>query len=675
MTTKKAVLFLTYNRFATTKKVFESIRKYKPDKLYIASDGARKYRDGEKLVINNIRNYLIKNISWKCEVKTLFREENIGLRNSVSDSITWFFNNEEDGIILEDDCLPNQSFFNFCSSLLDKYRDNKKIMHISGNCFAPNMIDNSSYHFLKIQHCWGWACWSDRWKLYGKDLSTYSLKNLKKISDNPNVQNYWKSILLEMKQKKIDSWAYQWMFRIIEKDGLCINPSVNLVSNIGFDNNATHTKNPENILSDKLVYEIKKLSHPDKVRLDIAAVDFTYKNVFGIPSITEILKNENDMLKGEVGQLKQNNYSLEDKLNEIYTSNGWQLLTKIYQIREILIPNKITRYTNLKDTYHLIFPKKTQFYTKKEKKLFNKKSKKVVYIGHSYHSKTKSTRFLIAYLKEHFEVTEILDESWLGKPYPDLSFVDDNYLGIIMFQNIPSPQIVNSLKNQNIIFFPMFDGHGTSPKIFWDQYKNIKFINFSKTLHNKLEKWGFESIYIQYFPKPTKQNVTKENKIFLWQRTDKININLVEKLIGDLKTKIHIHKAVDPGFNFTQPTKKQETKFKITYSEWFPSRKEMMEVLSSCNIYIAPRELEGIGLSFLEAMAMGKVVIAPNNPTMNEYIIHNQNGYLYDLHNPQPINFNNIENIKKTIYETMDQGYLRWKNSKKNVINFIYKND
>jgi len=127
-----AVLFLVFNRLDTTKQVFEAIKKAKPPRLYIAADGARKNIDNEDKIVQDIRNYLISNIDWECEVKTLFREKNLGCKYAVSGAIDWFFENKEMGIILEDDCLPSQSFFWFCEELLNKYKDDKRIFLISG---------------------------------------------------------------------------------------------------------------------------------------------------------------------------------------------------------------------------------------------------------------------------------------------------------------------------------------------------------------------------------------------------------------------------------------------------------------------------------------------------------------------------------------------------------------
>ena len=115
-----AVLFLVFNRLDTSKQVFQAISQAKPPRLYVAADGARVSKEGESEKVQAVRDYIMQNIDWKCEVKTLFRDENLGCKYAVSGAITWFFQNEEQGIILEDDCLPNQSFFWFCEELLER---------------------------------------------------------------------------------------------------------------------------------------------------------------------------------------------------------------------------------------------------------------------------------------------------------------------------------------------------------------------------------------------------------------------------------------------------------------------------------------------------------------------------------------------------------------------------
>ena len=129
---KKPVLLIVFNRPDTTKRVFEAIKKAKPPKLFISSDGARNERKGEVWLVNEVRNYVLSNIDWKCEVKTKFNETNLGCGKAIHEAISWFFNNVDDGIIIEDDCLPSASFFTYCEELLDYYRDNKNIWNIGG---------------------------------------------------------------------------------------------------------------------------------------------------------------------------------------------------------------------------------------------------------------------------------------------------------------------------------------------------------------------------------------------------------------------------------------------------------------------------------------------------------------------------------------------------------------
>jgi glycosyltransferase involved in cell wall biosynthesis len=307
------------------------------------------------------------------------------------------------------------------------------------------------------------------------------------------------------------------------------------------------------------------------------------------------------------------------------------------------------------------------------KRKINRNSKKIVYVGHSYHKKTKSTTFLIEYLKEYYDVEEVLDESWLGKSFPNLSFIDESYLGVIFFQLLPPKDVIKTIRNDNIIIFPMFDYSKGFDYGYWNDYKAFKIINFSRNLHNRLHSWDFESIYLQYFPKPVNFTPGRNKEIFFWQRLTHFNISTVVKLFKGTGFKIHLHKVVDPGQEFIPPSKEMEKRFKINYSDWFETKDEMLDVIKQKGIYVAPREYEGIGMSFLEAMAMGKAVVAVNNPTMNEYIENGVNGYLFDLKNPKEIDLSNIEQIQKNSYEFMKEGYRKWERDKSKIIIFINK--
>jgi glycosyltransferase involved in cell wall biosynthesis len=278
---------------------------------------------------------------------------------------------------------------------------------------------------------------------------------------------------------------------------------------------------------------------------------------------------------------------------------------------------------------------------------------------------------LIDLLKEHYDVEVVLDESWLGKPYPDLSFIDESYIAVVFFQLLPPKSIIEKIKNENIIYFPMYDQSGRLGYDFWDDYSNLKVMNFSKTLHQKLKKWRIQSDYVQYFPEPQDYIPGKLNEVFFWQRLTKVNFNVISKLFGDGNFKIHIHKAVDPGQDFICPNQKAEKKFNITYSDWFETREQMWDLVKEKGIYVAPREYEGIGMSFLEAMAMGKAVIAVDNPTMNEYIQHGKNGFLFNLEKPILINFGEISKIQRQTHDFMRNGYNKWQRDKVKIVEFI----
>ena len=266
----KPVLFLIFNRLDTTKQVFEAIRQAKPPRLYIACDGPRQNKEGEAEKVQSVRDWVLANINWEVEVKTLFRDENLGCGKAVSGAITWFFDNEEDGIILEDDCLPHPTFFSYCEELLDKYKDNEQIMHIGSNHFLDFKYGNASYYFATIEHCWGWASWRRAWTKFDLFLEKYPLpvtqENLFNFYQKDIFRKYWGKIYEGVKVDIFDSWAYPWTLSIIANNGLCINPNVNLISNIGFGEEGTHTFGEDNPLANVPTYSLENIIHPDEIK-------------------------------------------------------------------------------------------------------------------------------------------------------------------------------------------------------------------------------------------------------------------------------------------------------------------------------------------------------------------------------------------------------------------------
>ncbi len=244
-TLNTAVLFLVFNRLDTTKQVFEAIRQAKPPRLYVAADGARANKEGEVEKAQAVRDYIMQNVDWECEVKTLFQEENLGCKYAVSGAITWFFENEEQGIILEDDCLPSQSFFWYCEELLNKYKHDESIYLVSGDSRGSESFNmKEDYGFCKYPMIWGWASWARVWKNYDAELLDWPANRNtlpKQISQYKPTINFWIAIFDRMYKKEIDTWDYQFSYLLLKNQARCIVPRVNLITNIGFGADATHT--------------------------------------------------------------------------------------------------------------------------------------------------------------------------------------------------------------------------------------------------------------------------------------------------------------------------------------------------------------------------------------------------------------------------------------------------
>jgi len=264
--TKSAVLFVVFNRPETTGRVFEQIRIAKPKRLYIAADGPRPGSPGDGLLCRQTRE-IFSAIDWDCELKTLFREENAGCKYGVSAAINWFFSNEEEGIILEDDCLPANCFFKFCDILLKKYRYDARIRHITGcNLQFGKKWGDGSYYFSNRVHVWGWASWRRVWDDYDLSMDRYDIAEVKKqfknIYDDDLVVETWAGIFNGVKTGKINSWAYSLDFANFFNNGLVIIPNENLISNIGFSNNATNTLNENSLYANIPLTEIDEIIHP-----------------------------------------------------------------------------------------------------------------------------------------------------------------------------------------------------------------------------------------------------------------------------------------------------------------------------------------------------------------------------------------------------------------------------
>lgn len=262
---------VVFNRPALTKQVFEVVKKYRPEKLYVAADGPRKHVASDAARCEETRA-IFEKLDWECKVSYLYRENNLGCGKAVSSAISWFFEQEEEGIILEDDCLPDMSFFTYCKTLLEYHRNNTNVMHIGGiNLHNTNMAGKASYYYSAIPHVWGWASWRRAWKHYDFNLSdlNFFLNNnrIEKYVGKGKAHDFWQEIFCKMNQKKIDTWDYQWQYAIWNNNGVAIVPDRNLIRNLGFGADATHTTE-EHAYGNLKTYEMGEIKHPSVIEIN-----------------------------------------------------------------------------------------------------------------------------------------------------------------------------------------------------------------------------------------------------------------------------------------------------------------------------------------------------------------------------------------------------------------------
>jgi hypothetical protein len=240
------VAFFVFNRHQTTRRVFEAIAKIRPARLLLIADGPRPDKAGEAEACRQVRE-IIGRVGWPCDVSTNFAASNLGCQERFISGLDWVFSLVEEAIILEDDCLPDLSFFLFCEELLERYRGDKRIASITGTNLSERYLNTeASYYFSQLGGNWGWATWRSEWKRFDRHLEDWpklkAEKMLSELFDHPKAVVYWTEVFDEVHRKRRpNAWDYQWLYSRLKNNSLTIVPRSNLIANIGFGPDATHT--------------------------------------------------------------------------------------------------------------------------------------------------------------------------------------------------------------------------------------------------------------------------------------------------------------------------------------------------------------------------------------------------------------------------------------------------
>lgn len=288
------VALIIFNRPDVTERVVERIAAARPSQLLVVADGPRAERTGERELCAATRA-IVERIDWDCQVFTNYADANMGCKRRVSSGIDWVFEQVESAIFLEDDCLPHPSFFPYCEELLERHRDDERVMMISGDNFQQSTAKyNYSYYYSRYVHIWGWASWRRAWRGYDVDMSLWPIVRangvLEDVLGDSRAASAWREIFDAVYADQIDTWDYQWVFACWMQHGLSILPSVNLVSNIGFGAAATHTT-AESPLAERAVEAMHfPLCHPPYMVRDSRADSYTQTRVFGSTRLLDIAR-------------------------------------------------------------------------------------------------------------------------------------------------------------------------------------------------------------------------------------------------------------------------------------------------------------------------------------------------------------------------------------------------
>lgn len=283
MKTKVPVLFIAFNRPDVTKLVWEAIRNYKPTRLYVSVDAPRENKPSEVESCRIVKE-ITESVDWECRVVRKYNPRNLGCRLGVSSAISWMFETEEIGIILEDDCLPSPAFFTFCEEMLERYKEDSRVMQISGNNYLPaNFKIKESYYFSTLNDIWGWATWKRAWSKFSLELENFNAEDSKNILHNyfknREIERWFFEYLKGVFYPRSQVWSTQWVYTLVLNNGFTITPKHNYVQNIGFIGESTNANSSfleyqsikaSNEIDNPLVHPEFKINYEaDKARFEL----------------------------------------------------------------------------------------------------------------------------------------------------------------------------------------------------------------------------------------------------------------------------------------------------------------------------------------------------------------------------------------------------------------------
>lgn len=288
---KTPVAFMIFNRPDFTARVFAEIARARPSKLLVVADGPRFNRPGEAKKVAATRA-IVEQVDWPCEVLKNYAETNLGCKRRVSSGLDWVFQTVEEAIILEDDCLPHPTFFRFCEELLEKYRNDERVMHISGSNFQfGRSRGEGSYYFSRYTHIWGWASWLRAWRHFDVQMGQWTCVEDQEMFlrdfANPAEKRFWKAVWNAVCKSEIDTWDFQWAFACLARGALSIVPNVNLVSNIGFGTESTNTAKADDAANQPTCTMEFPLVHPHAVTRDAEADEHTSEFFFRMRGVSK----------------------------------------------------------------------------------------------------------------------------------------------------------------------------------------------------------------------------------------------------------------------------------------------------------------------------------------------------------------------------------------------------